>query len=492
MKYLTSPLELLTADEMRLIHDKTVELLETTGIYIDHDGFLDALEAKGARIDRSTRVAKLPVNLTERAARDMAEYPCLLKDFPQAVADAEAARIKAALQVPLEFYFGGSALEIVAADCRTTRPAGYEDLQRTVRFGNGHPRIKYVGGPPVLFSYDADGRELPPGVRRIAGMAYMAKHSAKFGWNGIDSPADVAFAVKLGELLAGSEEAYRRDPFFLCCRCSVSPLKIGRSSADTLYKLALGSLPVILAPMPLAGGTTPVTTAATILIANAEALGFMTALWAVGSELSRSSHGNWILSGILDMQTTMASFAAPSARLQDAGFAQLRTRFYGTQCVSFSDFSDAKYPGYQSGLERGMMITALAACGQIRPSVGQLKQGLVCSLEQACLDVEAYDNMHHFMKGIEVSNDSLCSDLIREQGIGGHFLDTDHTLRHFREEFFLPKLADRTSGVGRDMLEAAREEVDEILENTPRFSREEALCNEIDRLYNEEVERRNT
>jgi trimethylamine--corrinoid protein Co-methyltransferase len=119
-----------------------------------------------------------------------------------------------------------------------------------------------------------------------------------------------------------------------------------------------------------------------------------------------------------------------------------------------------------------------------------MKQGLVCSLEQACLDIEAYDCMHHFMRGIEVSEDTLCTELLREKGIGGHFLETDHTLRHFREEFFLPRLSDRASGIGQDMLEAAREEVESILDKTPVFSRDEALCREIDRLYDEEVERR--
>ena len=71
----------------------------------------------------------------------------------------------------------------------------------------------------------------------------------------------------------------------------------------------------------------------------------MAAIWAVGGELPEGSCSNLIISGILDMQTTMASFASPSARLQDAGFTQLRSRFYGTKCISYTDYMDAKYPG---------------------------------------------------------------------------------------------------------------------------------------------------
>jgi len=52
-------------------------------------------------------------------------------------------------------------------------------------------------------------------------------------------------------------------------KCSVSPLKIGGDSAAILYELATHNLPLGVAPMPLAGGTSPVTPASTILIANA-------------------------------------------------------------------------------------------------------------------------------------------------------------------------------------------------------------------------------
>ena len=55
MKYLAKPWELLTADEMRLIHRRSVDLLARPGIYLDHDGSLDALEAKGAAVDRLYR-----------------------------------------------------------------------------------------------------------------------------------------------------------------------------------------------------------------------------------------------------------------------------------------------------------------------------------------------------------------------------------------------------------------------------------------------------
>jgi trimethylamine:corrinoid methyltransferase-like protein len=80
--------------------------------------------------------------------------------------------------------------------------------------------------------------------------------------------------------------------------------------------------------------------------------------------------------------------------------------------------------------------------------------------------------------------------MIREQGIGGHFLETDHTAFNFRKEFFMPKLSDRTANEINDMVEAARQQVKEILDENPLFTRDAALCKEIDKLYEAEVKKR--
>jgi trimethylamine--corrinoid protein Co-methyltransferase len=63
-------------------------------------------------------------------------------------------------------------------------------------------------------------------------------------------------------------------------------------------------------------------------------------------------------------------------------------------------------------------------------------------------------------------------EVIREVGHGGHFLDHDHTARHFREELFFPRFFERMSVEqwidrgAKSTLEVAHEEVAEILSKT--------------------------
>jgi len=46
-------------------------------------------------------------------------------------------------------------------------------------------------------------------------------------------------------------------------------------------------------------------------------------------------------------------------------------------------------------------------------------------------------------RGLEVNDDTLGLTAIKEAGRGGHFLDKDHTLKHFRGEFYQPALSNR-------------------------------------------------
>jgi trimethylamine--corrinoid protein Co-methyltransferase len=39
-----------------------------------------------------------------------------------------------------------------------------------------------------------------------------------------------------------------------------------------------------------------------------------------------------------------------------------------------------------------------------------------------------------------VTDETLAVDVTREVGISGSFLDTDHTMKHFRSEFFEPSI----------------------------------------------------
>ena len=56
MKYLKTRLEVLSQEEIELIHEKTMEILEHTGLRVPHSKVLALAEEKGARAARTGRV----------------------------------------------------------------------------------------------------------------------------------------------------------------------------------------------------------------------------------------------------------------------------------------------------------------------------------------------------------------------------------------------------------------------------------------------------
>jgi trimethylamine--corrinoid protein Co-methyltransferase len=74
--------------------------------------------------------------------------------------------------------------------------------------------------------------------------------------------------------------------------------------------------------------------------------------------------------------------------------------------------------------------------------------------------------------GVAVTDETLATDVIREVGPGGQFLDHARTLCHFREELFVPFLFRRQSirewrqRGAQSIADAAHERVREILAAT--------------------------
>ena len=114
-------------------------------------------------------------------------------------------------------------------------------------------------------------------------------------------------------------------------------------------------------------------------------------------------------------------------------------------------------------------------------NAGILGGGIVFSPEQLMLDMDMLRGLSRFCEGLgdcgEQGNrydESL--KLIRERGIGGLFIDTEHTISHFRECLWVPSLLERFRGaeieaaVKYDPVQRAYEQWQAILKSTPMYS----------------------
>ena len=75
-------------------------------------------------------------------------------------------------------------------------------------------------------------------------------------------------------------------------------------------------------------------------------------------------------------------------------------------------------------------------------SAGWMEGGLVASFEKMVVDVELIQHMVEFLKPLEVNDDTLGFEAIKDVGPGGHFFGTQHTLDRYETAFYSPMLSD--------------------------------------------------
>ena len=71
-----------------------------------------------------------------------------------------------------------------------------------------------------------------------------------------------------------------------------------------------------------------------------------------------------------------------------------------------------------------------------------MESGLTGSFEMIALTDELVAMADHLMKGVPVNEDTMLVDEIHRVGPGGNYLDSDYTLKRYRE-FWFPGLLDR-------------------------------------------------
>ncbi|MGD9066948.1 MAG: trimethylamine methyltransferase family protein, partial [Desulfobacterales bacterium] len=266
-----------------------------------------------------------------------------------------------------------------------------------------------------------------------------------------------------------SEELEKR-PFWMNLMASTSPLI---HSNDVLGKLLLSAerkIPIIYSCSQVAGATTPVTLAGTIVINLAEGLSAL-----VISQL-KNEGAPMIMPGVImnmDMKTSVTAYGSPESNLMACAIAEVY-HWLGLTHFGTAGCSDAKVADEQAAMESCFtcVTQALTGCNVIH-DVGYLESGLAGSLDLVVMTNELLGMIKRFKQGINLAPECLAADLIDRVGIGNQFLTEDHTLKHFRSENWEPDLIDRyrydewESNGKKDLAHRAQERIEHILAAPP-------------------------
>ena len=421
----TKWLEVLTDKQIPQIHWSSLEILEQTGVCIPHRRLLELLSDHGAFVDFAAQLVRFPASLVERALGGAPS--CFTWHGRNPKHDIRLGEDKV-------FYLGASTLVTVYDLDGTQRRATYDDVQRFSRLKDGLEHV--ADGYGAVHPQDVP--EQAAHCYQMMGQFVNSEKPFRARMFGKQVSED---CLRMAQIVAGGENAFRQRPNLLAVVNTVSPLTNTPEQMEALLVYAEGNAPLFFSPQIQAGATGPVTLAGLLIQMNAEILAGITAAQLVNPGC-RVGYGT--TSGIMDMRQGLMPYATPESALINVATAQM-ARYYRMPSRGTGGFTEANVLDMQAGFETALttVAAALAGINIIIGAAGSMQNALGASYAKFVVDNEIIEYIKWIASGITFTPETMAMDVIKRVGPGGHFLLEDHTLRHVRDAMFTPALSSR-------------------------------------------------
>ena len=477
-------LRVLNSGQMDQLHAGALTALERTGLQIQGEFLLRILADAGCKVDFGAHRVWFPPELVERqVAAQRARYKMVRSSlwypFCRKLPDDGPA-------VPERFTvdYGFTTPWVFDYPERRYRKPTVQDQIDAIKLGNVLDCVAAINSPYICGDFDSR-------IETIESARLLLLNTKKPGWVGTSCGREVKYLAEMASLATGGDRTALQNgpPLFTAAYCTTSPLKLDTRSCDVL-EAALGyGFPVNFATMPILGATTPMTPAGSVIVAAAEILGCMTAVTLLRPDVFYYSTS---ITAEMDMRTTQVCFATPAAILTDIALHELFRDKYGLVHNVEPGYVEAKTPGIQATMLKIYRQMAFSSTVSLPMAIGALDSAAVFSPTQAIIDLEMNEALHKFHQGVDVTEETMALDLIAEMEFGTRrtYLDTDHTLSHFRQIGWQTRLFDRaycdhTAPVrlgDEKILQAADRRWRELVAAQPESNPEPGLVKELDRI----------
>ena len=409
----------LSTDEEELIHEKSLEMLESIGVLVRSDVVLDLLENSGARTDQKKKIAYISEDMVKEA---ITSAP---RNFYLRARNKENDLELPAPGLP---YITTDGLVVNVRDIDTghTRLATRRDFAQFAILADALDSISFFW-PIVTIS------DVPPELHNLYELWDSFVNCSMHVQGDCLGPEDAKRQLRLASLIVGGEEELRERPIFSTAIDPISPLSFDGAGLEAQLLFSRAGVPVMCQSMCLGGISSPVTLAGTIAMINAENLASL----VISQSAARGSPHIYASSSTpANMASGGINYLAPEFILISSGAAQMARR-YGRPCMVSNWGAGMKGHGIPMSFSElfGYAGTILTGSDLV-PGMGGLDEAMSCSLEQVVIDSMIWDNFKAFMRSFEVTKDAIALDVVREVGHGNSFLTHPHTARNFRKELF--------------------------------------------------------
>ncbi|MEQ8639745.1 MAG: trimethylamine methyltransferase family protein [Alphaproteobacteria bacterium] len=421
------PVELASDDEVEAIFRTALQILQEIGIEIWDPDSLSRLKAAGADVDmQNQRVRFDSAFIEEKLALAPGAFTLWTRN-PERDLRMGDNRL---LFTPV----GGPAF---CTDLdRGRRRGSYGEMCEFLSLVQSLNIMHFGGSPGGPF----EPMDLPVASRyldvnyALLTVTDKCNPSAAFGRQQTED------AIEMTRIAMGIDHATMRErPSVMCIINTNSPLRLDRPMAEGLVALVEAGQPPVITPPASAGAMAPVTLAGAMAQQSAEVMACVALCQTVkpGAPLVVSSGANPV-----DMRTGGASNGMPGAMQARLIGAQLGRR-YGVPLRGFAG-AVSKLVDAQAGYETasGLWGSIMSGANLIYHAGGWIEQGLTASYEKLIMDAEILQMVAGSLQRLEISDETLGLEAVREVGPGGHYFGARHTLRHYLDSPYVPLVSD--------------------------------------------------
>ena len=423
----------LTQEQMVQIFDASLTLLSDIGMGQATPEFIDLVTSSGGTLDQDQRL-HFPNAMVHTAIEKAATEFTLYGFSPHHDVHIGGQRV--------HFSTGGAAVLMLEHETSTFRHSSLKDIYEIGRVIDALEHIHIYVRTVVARDMETS-RELDLNTA----YAVMASTSKPVGTSFFQPEHVHEVAQMFNIALTGDPNAdeFRNRPFCIANNTFVvPPLRFAEDSALCMAEQVRAGMPINLLSAGQAGATSPATLAGSLSQALAECLAGLICVNLL-SPGHPCTMGMWPF--VSDLRTGAMSGGSGEEAVLNAAAAQL-INWIGLPSGVAAGMADSKLPDQQAGHEKGTTVTLAAQAGAnvVFESAGMLASLLACSLETLVIDNDLLGAVARSVKGIEVNNDSLAVEVIREVVEGaGHFLGHEQTLRVMQTEYIYPSVGDRLS-----------------------------------------------
>ena len=415
------PVNILDAEGIEAIHQTSMRILENIGIdFRGDDEALTLWRESGATVNGEN--VKIPRELAMKLVSLAPE------EFVQHARNPERS-----------VKFGGNHM-VFSPVFASPYVRDLEDVRREATLEDFHNLLKLTymssrlnhGGAQICEPMDI------PAPRRHLEIIYgHLKFSDKpflGDARGIERAKD---SLLMCEIVFG-RDFVQKNVVLLSLINAASPLLWDATMLEALKYYARNHQALLITPFVMQGANTPVTIAGALAQLNAEAIAGI-----AFAQLVRP--GTPVIYGCTLATVSMKSGAplygtSEVARMTFA-IGQL-ARKYKLPFRAGGNRNGAMLSDATAGSQNTMSIlpAIMAHANYIPHAAGWLENSMSVSFAQFILDLDQITMLQEFSKGIDISEETLAYDAIKNTNPGGDYFSNPHTIRHYKSIFFEPMI----------------------------------------------------